>query len=94
VHLADMSPTDLADESLLGTGNDDSNSSSDRYYKTKLNLPWAINIPQTFDYPMEKASIIDAHLKFGAWAESSGNVYTDWYLDNSGYRNSNNIYSH
>jgi len=94
VHLADKAPTDLADESLLGTGNDDSNSSTNRYYKTSNNLPWAINIPQSFDYPVEKASIIDAHLKFGNWAESSGGVYTDWYTDKAGYRKSQNIYTH
>ncbi len=94
VHLADMTPTDLADENLLGTGNDDSNPPSNRYYKTTRNLPWAINIPKTFDYPKEKASVIDAYLKFGNWAESGGSIYTDWYSNNSGYRNSNNIYTH
>ena len=94
VHLADKAPTDLADESLLGTGNDDSNPTINRYYKTSRNLPWAINVPETFDYPIEKASITDSHLKFGVWAESSGNVYTDWYQNNAGYRNYSNIYSH
>lgn len=54
VHLPDKSPTALADESLLGTGHDSSDPSTGRYYKTANNLPWAINIIERFDYPIEK----------------------------------------
>lgn len=92
VHLPDKSPTALADESLLGTGHDSSDPSTGRYYKTANNLPWAINIIERFDYPIEKVEIIEAHLKFAEWAESGGEVFNDWYIDNSGYRNASNIY--
>ncbi len=92
VHLPNKTPTTLVNTALFGTQNDDSNPSIGKYYKTQNNLPWAIDIPVSFDYPVEKALIINAYLHFAEWAESSGTLYTDWYLDESGYRNSGNIY--
>lgn len=92
VHLPDYLPTDLADESLFGTYDDDSSISGGKYYKTANNLPWAINIYESFDYPIERAEITTAHLKFYDWAISSGASYNDWYKDLSGYRNNANIY--
>ena len=94
VHLPDFAPTSLADNSIFGTFNDDSDASTNRYYKSENNLPWAINIPEIFEYPYEKREIVYAYLKFAEWAESSGIVYTDWYQDKSGYRNDNYIYTH
>ncbi len=92
VHLPDMPNTDLADVDLFGKRDDNSDVNVNRYYKTEGNLPWAINIAEGFDYPIEKTAIIDAHLKFAAWAESGGTEFPDWYKDKSGYRNSANIY--
>lgn len=92
VHLPNYLPTDLADQSLLGTMEDSSDPGTGRYYKTENNLPWAINIYESFDYPKEKVSIIDAYLKFAQWAESGGTEYQDWYLDLNDYRNPSNIY--
>ncbi len=92
VHLVDNTPTDLANPELFGTDADNSDPASGRYYKTAKNLPWAINIIEEFEYPVEKAEITTAYLKFGEWAESNGSLYNDWWKDKSGYRNSNNIY--
>jgi LruC domain-containing protein/uncharacterized repeat protein (TIGR01451 family) len=92
VHLPDYSPTSLVDESYFGTADDDSNSSTSKYYKTANNLPWAINLYETFDYPVEKANITTAHLKFIDWATSGGTAYDDWYKDIDGYRNDGNIF--
>lgn len=92
VHLPDYPPTALANTSLFGTGDDNSNPATGRYYKTKTNLPWAINIDGGFDYPVEKQAIINAYLKFADWAVSGGASYPDWYLDKAGYRNISNIY--
>lgn len=92
IHLADYPPTSKVNEGYLGAGDDDSNPSEDRYYKTANNLPWAINIYQEFDYPKEQVEIIDAHLKFALWAQSEGTEFPDWYEDNPGYRNNENIY--
>ncbi|MBN2638821.1 MAG: LruC domain-containing protein [Bacteroidales bacterium] len=92
VHLPDHAPTDLADMSLLGTGDDASNPATGTYYKTDKNLPWAINLPIVFQYPIEKQDITGAYLFFADWAQSSGVLYPDWYLPNPGYTNSSLIY--
>ncbi|MBE0651826.1 MAG: LruC domain-containing protein [Bacteroidales bacterium] len=92
VHLPNNPPTDLADKTLLGTGDDASDPATGSYYKTAKNLPWAINIPQTFQYPIEKQDILGAYLHFSDWAESNGTLYPDWYLDSPGYRDASLIY--
>lgn len=92
VHLADQPPTDLASVALFGTGNDDSQPSQGRFYKTASNLPWAVQVPTPFDYPRERTPIIEAHLKFGEWAQSRGNKSSDWYARKAGYRAANKIY--
>ncbi len=93
VHLPDYEPTDLVDVSYFGTIDDDTDPSTGKYYKTENNLPWAINIYESFEYPKEKVEIIDTYLHFVEWAESGGILYTDWYNNtNSGYRNDANIY--
>ncbi|OFY50818.1 MAG: hypothetical protein A2W85_18705 [Bacteroidetes bacterium GWF2_41_31] len=92
VHLVDRVPTDLATTALFGTAADNSNPATGRYYRTENNLPWAINIIESFEYPIEKVDVTTAHLKFGAWAESNGTLFNDWYRDLTGYRNAENIY--
>lgn len=90
VHLADNKPTDKADVNVLGTGHDTSNGVS-RYYKTDTNLPWAINIIHNFKVPRSGIAVNQGYNKFNEWAESGGISYTDWYKDNSGYRNISNL---
>ena len=94
VHLPDYLPTDRADQTLFGTIDDDTNPANDKYYKTVSNLPWAINIPETFEYPIEKKDITAVYLKFAQWAESGGTLFQDWYKDEPGYRNNSFIYTH
>lgn len=93
IHLVDNPPTDLVNMDYFGSDDDDSNPNSDRWYVTPNNLPWAVEIPSSFDYPVESVDIVDAYLKFAEWAESSGAVYSDWYLNEPAYRNDENIYS-
>ncbi|OQY04796.1 MAG: hypothetical protein B6I20_02495 [Bacteroidetes bacterium 4572_117] len=73
---------------------DTSNSTNGKYYLIENNLPWALNICETFDYPAEKKQIDNVYTYFIEWAESSSSSYVDWYKDISGFRNSTNIYSH
>lgn len=86
IHLPDMPPTNLADQNIFGTFEDNSIPAEGRYYKTDINLPWAIDIVYEFDYPLEKQQITKGYLKFGDWAESGGDVFEDWYKDLPGYR--------
>ena len=94
VHMPDYAPSSLANSALLTTGDDDSNPATNRYYLTETNLPWAINLPVVFEYPIEKQDITQVYLHFAEWAESSGQLYPDWYLNNPGYRNNSLIYTH
>jgi len=93
VHLPNHAPTDLADKKLLGTGDDNSIPAEGRFYKTKKNLPWAINIPQVFVWPIEKQDITQTYNYFDEWAESDGTLFPDWYKDKPGYRNNNLLYT-
>ena len=93
VHLAGEEPTALADQALFGTFADDTNLATGKYYQTENNLPWALDLPVKFDYPIEQVQIINAYNFFQDWGESGGAVHTDWYEDNVGNRNSENIYS-
>ena len=92
VHLPDYPPTDLVDQSKFQTFDDNTNPSQGIYYKTENNLPWAINIYESFSYPSEKKDITWSYLKFAEWATSGGINYPNWYQDIVGYRNSSNIY--
>lgn len=92
VHLVDNTPTSLADASYFGTEGDDSDPTAGRYYQTSRGLPWAIQLPAAFSYPLERVPVPSAHLKFIEWVESSGNLFSDWYLNESGYRDQNDIY--
>ncbi len=92
VHLANMAPTALANNSFFGTVDDDSNLGSGSTYVNENNLPWAINIVESFDYPKEKVQVTDAYLRFAQWAISAGAQFTNWFEDQPGNRNTNNIY--
>lgn len=91
VHMPGNAPTDLADASLFGSSDDDSNPATGRYYRTSNNLPWAIHISHEFRYPMERVAINQGYLKFNEWAESGGSIYEDWYTDVDGYRNASSL---
>lgn len=94
LHLPDYEPTDLIDISYFGTYLDVTDPGSGIYFKTATDLPWGINIPQSFAYPFEYADITTAHNHFQEWVESGGANYSNWYQDLPGYRNAVNIYTH
>lgn len=83
VHLPDRPPTSRADPYLLGTSADTSNKGLGRYYKTANNLPFALEIPTDWRYPLETAPIMGAYLSFAPWAESGGTLHPGWYLSNT-----------
>lgn len=92
VHLAGKQPTDLVDDNYFGLGGDDTQPENGKYYKSKKNLPWAINVDGKFDYPVEKQDIVQAYNFFATWAQSAGAQSNDWYADLVGYRNSAKVY--
>ncbi len=96
IHLTGHQPTDLCYTSYFGTADDNSSVAGGRYFVTSTGLPFAIDVPvNPFNYPVEMKDITQAYLHIGAWAESGGTSYTDWY-SNTGvdYRNTSNLYNH
>lgn len=92
VHLPDMAPTSRVDLSYFQTINDASEPLLGRYYKTRENLPWAINIIGGFTQVTEKNEITRAYLQFASWARSGGVSSSNWYMDLPGFRDSDYIY--
>ena len=80
IHLINHSPTGRADYSLFGTFDDASVASQDDYYLSTTNLPWALNMPESWHYPAEQNSIIEVYDQFAGWAESGGISNQEWYL--------------
>ncbi len=93
VHLIGYSPTDKAIKSYFGGGPQNIPSNNDLslngvYYRGTDNLIWGLMIPGTFNYPLEKESILNAYPKFKSWATSGGTINQDWYSSSNG----NSIY--
>lgn len=84
IHLADMPPSTLNDNSRFGTKQDDSNIGLNTYYKTvpATKLPWGLDIPANMsEWPLERVDILQAFPQFGVWASTSGASNTTWYLN-------------
>ncbi|MDD3535773.1 MAG: LruC domain-containing protein [Candidatus Cloacimonetes bacterium] len=79
IHLPGYPPTMYADETLFGTLDDDTNLGLKRYYLSKNNLPWALDVPYPWKHPQEHKQITHAYLGFTNWAQSGGNEYQNWY---------------
>ncbi len=80
VHLPGKVPTDLADKTLFGTADDNTNVAAGTTYVTKTGLPFALDLPvPLFAYPVEGADISTVYLNFGNWAQSAGSSFNDWY---------------
>lgn len=91
-HLFGKTPTTLANKDLFDT-KDDFSKSNNKYYSTKENLPWVIEVPVAkFGYPVEGAKIDKAYTNFVNWATSSGTSSEKWYELLSGGANTNFIY--
>ncbi len=93
IHLAGQKPTDLVNNSYFDTYADATDAATGKYYQTKTNLPWALDLPVSFAYPLEQVDILSAYNHFGQWAESGGTDYPDWYMDKPGYRVNSNIFA-
>ena len=77
---------------MIGTADDNSNAGSNRFYKTKNNLPWAINVTSSIPYMKETIDFTKGYNNFIDWSVSNGTTNTDWYLNLSNFRDNNNLY--
>ncbi len=88
IHLPNRLRTSLGENAVTTDG---VNRDVDGNYQTDSRLPWAINIYHNFKAPKEKVPVNEAYNFFSEWATSGGTNYTDWYKDNSGYRNTSKL---
>lgn len=79
IHLPGYPPTIHANPDLFGLNDDTTNPAANRYYKTASNLPWALDLPISWRYPIELKQITHAYYGFAPWAESGGASYQNWY---------------
>lgn len=79
IHLVDHAPSDLADATLLGTGDDASNVGASTYYQTAGGHPWALNITSSWSHPYEYIDVLLAYPQLQQWAESGGVNNPTWY---------------
>ena len=80
IHMAGISPSPRMNAFLFGTIDDDTDPSINKYFKTENNLPWALYIPTSWNYPLEGTDIIDAYDQFAEYAQQNPNLV--WYLNN------------
>ena len=82
--------TSLMDISMIGTAADDTNPSANKYFLTKENLPWALEIPTEWDYPKEQSDITKGYPNFKDFAQ--GRSKTPWYTDAEGNKVHKHLY--
>ena len=80
IHLVDHPPTAKANPSLFGTEDDRSNPAEGRYYRTADNLPWALDVPETWRHPAEWNDVTNAYSTFATWTSSGGVTAANWYV--------------
>ncbi len=87
IHLKNQAPTSKFDPRYKTAGDDIS--SGDTHYHGSNGLPWAIEIPTTWQHPLEQESILEAYSKFSAFSlDPTGLTEPTWYT----IPNDNKIY--
>ncbi|MCL1037454.1 LruC domain-containing protein [Shewanella submarina] len=80
VHLADQAPTEKFDKvNIMGLGVDDSNDATGKYFKTSNNLPWALMLPEPWEWPKERVDLLKAYPDFEGYATEGDGTNALWY---------------
>jgi len=79
IHLMNKAPSDLADLTLFGTGDDASVPSSNTYYQTAAGHPWVLLVPSEWHHPYEYIDVLLAYPQLKTWAETGGSSNPTWY---------------
>ncbi|KJY92383.1 hypothetical protein TW84_06180 [Vibrio neptunius] len=78
IHLKNQSPTSKFDTRYKSYGVDAS--SGNTHYHDDKGLPWAIEIPTTWQHPYEQVNILEAYTNFDDYAEdATGQTEPTWY---------------
>lgn len=80
IHLKNQAPTEAFNMALFsGAGQDTSNPSLGQYFLSNTGLPWAIEIGNRWDYPLEYTDVSIAYPQFPDFAASNGDSSVHWY---------------
>lgn len=79
IHLPDQAPTEKFNANFFNLFDDTSDPQIGRYFKTTNNLPWALMIFDKWQWPKERADLLQAYPQFRAFTESSGQQSLDWF---------------
>ena len=79
IHLKNQAPTEAFHFSLLGRGDDASDTNQETYFLNNNGMPWAINIGTQWQHPVEHIDIIYAYPLLQSHINSTSNQYQDWY---------------
>lgn len=79
VHFPGFKPTKKASRRQFGSIDDDSESTNDRYYQSKDNLPWAMKMPSKWHHPKERVDLSNGYPDILNWASSKGKSNKNWY---------------
>ncbi|MFA0627693.1 LruC domain-containing protein [Vibrio sp. 10N.222.49.A3] len=81
IHTADFPPTSRGTlvSDFYGIAQDDSDPSSDKYYRTTQNMPWGILISSPWNHPSEYIDVSEVYPEFAEWATSGGASKPTWY---------------
>jgi LruC domain-containing protein len=87
VHLPDHTPTEQFDGvNLFNSGVDASSPEQGVYFKNTDNLPWALLVTDTWQWPLERTDLVNAFPRFANYAETAGAESQNWFLK----KNANN----
>ena len=82
IHVPQYSGTNLVDQSLFNTFDDNSSAATGRYYVNTQGVPFALSVPQVIQWPVEHTPIDLAYPDIVGYFASGGTQNTDWYLTN------------
>jgi len=91
IHLPGVAPTSNMNTSLYGTIHDDTNPGQGKFFLSSNNLPWALYVPKSWQYPVEGQELLNAYLDFDDYAQSNPNL--PWYQNTGSNVNTNVIYT-
>ena len=84
IHMAGFPPTEKADLATFNTKADASDAATGEWYVDANNLPWALHLPNEFQYPRERARIDEVYTNFVEWAVYGGTVADGWWRPGDG----------
>lgn len=78
VHLKQFSGTNLFNSAFFGMADDRTNGTN--HFINSNNMPFGVNIADSWDHPSELTPMNVAYPLFVDWVNSDGFEHTDWYL--------------